>query len=61
METKKIDRSIVESLRHIKKESLPNTFLKLYAKRRGKYTGWSDVRAETLPIDKPDIINKEIR
>jgi hypothetical protein len=52
METKKIDRSIVESLRHIKKESLPNTFLKLYAKRRGKYKGWSDVRAETLPSDK---------
>jgi hypothetical protein len=25
-------------------------FLKLYAKRRGKYKGWSDVRAETLPI-----------
>jgi hypothetical protein len=24
-------------------------FLKLYAKRRGKYKGWSDVRAETLP------------
>ena len=52
METKKIDRSIVESLRHIKKESLPNTFLKLYAKQKGKYKGWSDVRAETYPITK---------
>jgi hypothetical protein len=55
METKKIDRSIVESLRHIKKESLPNAFLKLYAKRRGKYKGWSDVRAETLPSDKSQV------
>jgi hypothetical protein len=27
-------------------------FLKLYAKRRGKYKDWSDVRAETYPVTK---------
>ena len=39
------------------RDKASTVFLKLYAKRRGKYKGWSDVRAETLPIDKSDIRN----
>ena len=57
MEAKKNNRSIVEGLRHIGKEKNKNLFLKIYAQRRGKNKDWSDVRAETLPIDKSDIRN----
>ena len=35
-----------------KKDKATTVFLKLYAKRRGKYTGWNAVKGETLPIDK---------
>jgi len=55
MEAKKINRSIVEGLRHIGKEKNQNLFLKLYAQKRGKQKDWSDVRAETYPSDKSDI------
>ena len=47
------DKTMEENLRDTKHNKKANTvFLKYYAKRRGKYTGWSDVRAETLPITK---------
>jgi hypothetical protein len=52
MEANKNNRSIVEGLRHIGKEKNKNLFLKIYAQMRGKNKDWSDVRAETLPIDK---------
>jgi hypothetical protein len=33
------------------KDKATTVFLKLYAKRRGKYTGWNSLKAETLPIE----------
>ena len=45
------------------KDRAVTVFTKYYAKRRGKYRGWSDVRAETLiPEGKIDISNElEVR
>ena len=52
---KKIKTDPVNDQRDKPLEKSVVVFLKMYAKRRGKYKGWSDVRAETLPSDKADI------
>jgi len=46
------NQSAFKPMEHKPKDKANTVFLKLYAKRRGKYKGWSDVRAETLPITK---------
>ena len=46
---KKIQTDPLNDLRHKPKDRANIVFLKYYAKRRGKYKGWSDVRAETYP------------
>ena len=38
-----------------KKDKATTVFVKLYAKRRGKYTGWNAAKGETLPSDKSEI------
>jgi len=60
MKTTNNNRSIFKPMEQKPKDKANTVFLKLYAKRRGKYKGWSDVRAETLPSDKLDIRSKEI-
>jgi len=60
----KIDRTKEQIIdRQKKKDKATTVFTKLYAKRRGKYKGWGDVRAETYsPSDKSGIRNElEIR
>jgi hypothetical protein len=46
---KKIKNDSVNDQRDKPLEKSVVVFLKMYAKRRGKYTGWGDVRAETYP------------
>ncbi len=59
----KIQTDPLDDLRRKPKDKANTVFLKLYAKRRGKYKGWSDVISETyIPSDKSDIRNKlEVR
>jgi hypothetical protein len=47
---------ILRDTKHNKK--LKEIFLRLLAKQKSKHRDWSDVRAETLPSDKPDIRNE---
>ena len=58
MKQKNMDKSIFDIIENKPKDKANTVFLKLLAKRRGKYEGWSDVRAETLPSDKTDIRNE---
>jgi len=50
------DKTMEEILRdtqHNKK--LKEIFLRLLAKQKSKHRDWSDVRSETLPIDKSEV------
>ena len=60
MKTTNTNKSQKDSLKPTGKDKATTVFTKLYAKRRGKYKSWSDVRAETLPSDKTDIRNEKI-
>ena len=41
----------LNDLRRKPKDKANTVFLKLYAKRRGKYKGWNSLNAETYPKD----------
>ena len=47
----KIQTDPLDDLRRKPKDKANTVFLKLYAKRKGKYKGWSEVSAETYPIE----------
>ena len=47
-----MNKTLEENLRDTKHNKKANTvFLKLLAKQKSKHKDWSDVRAETLPIE----------
>ncbi len=53
----KIQKDLLNDLRRKPKDKANTVFLKLYAKRRGKYKDWNSLNAETYP---KDIENKTI-
>jgi hypothetical protein len=56
MKQKIKDKSFTDILKDTQhNEKAKEVFLKLYAKRRGKYTGWNAVKGETLASDKFEI------
>jgi hypothetical protein len=53
-----MNKTLEENIRDTKhNKKAKEVFLKLLGKQKSKYKGWSDVRSETLPIDKSDIRN----
>ena len=47
----KIQTDPLDDLRRKPKDKANTVFLKLYAKRRGKYKSWNSLNAETYPKD----------
>jgi len=47
----KIQTDPLDDLRRKPKDKANTVFLKLYAKRRGKYKGWDQVSSETYPLE----------
>ena len=61
MKTTNTNKSQKDILKSTGKDKANTVFLKLLAKQKSKRRDWSDVRAETLPSDKSDMRNEEIR
>jgi len=61
MKTTNTNQSVFKPMEHKQKDKANLVFLRLLSKQKSKHRDWSDVRAETLPSEKSDIRNEEIR